>query len=151
MKFTDEDRKRFEAKFRVTPGCWIWIAAKSSAGYGQLSFGKGVNLGAHRISYQLYVGPISKGCFVCHRCDNPSCVNPDHLFAGTPQQNSNDMIRKGRQNTPLGEKQGTSKLTNEAVIEIRASRDSQYVLAERYGVSQSLISYVKSRKIWTHI
>lgn len=151
MKFTVKDRQRFESKFRVTPGCWIWMASKHPFGYGQISFGKGVNLGAHRIAFQIYVGPIPKGLFVCHRCDNPSCVNPDHLFAGTPMQNTKDMVAKGRQNIAYGERQGTSKLTDEAVHAIRSSNELQRVLADRYGVTQSLISYVKSRKIWPHI
>lgn len=76
-------------------GCWDWIGAKSSTGYGKLTI-QGKSWRAHRLSYSLFNGGIDDGMFICHTCDNPSCVNPEHLFQGTPQDNVLDMISKNR-------------------------------------------------------
>jgi len=90
---------RFEEKVSIEPnsGCWLWTGAANAAGYGRLYvWPEGKHQKAHRISYELHVGAIPDGMFVCHRCDNPSCVNPQHLFIGTRQDNVDDMNRKGR-------------------------------------------------------
>lgn len=90
------DITRFESKFYVTPGCWIWTGSKNTGGHGQFTVcGKCIT--AHRVSYELYIGPIPEGMWVLHKCDNPPCQNPDHLFLGTRQDNVDDMVRKGRQ------------------------------------------------------
>ena len=75
--------------------CWQWTGGKSSLGYGDMMI-EGKRIGAHRFSYQLHHGPIPEGMWICHHCDNPKCINPDHLFIGTHQDNSNDKIKKGR-------------------------------------------------------
>lgn len=89
---------RFWKRVRKDDGddaCWEWIGKSKAMGYGQLKYGNRI-VSAHRFSYEIHVGPIPDGLFICHKCDNPPCVRPDHLFAGTPQQNTSDMFSKGR-------------------------------------------------------
>jgi hypothetical protein len=76
-------------------GCWLWTGAATIAGYGSITVDS-IQTGAHRYMWALHNGPIPSGAFICHRCDTPSCVNPDHLFVGTPRDNTRDMWRKGR-------------------------------------------------------
>lgn len=91
-------RVRFEQKFVRGEGCWNWTAGKDKDGYGRFAVpGRGSYLRAHRFSFELYVGAVPEGMLVLHRCDNPSCVRPDHLFLGVYQDNADDMVAKGRQ------------------------------------------------------
>lgn len=91
---------RFWAKVRKSDGCWEWTASRGIRGYGQFRLPRTRQMsGAHRVAYELSVGPIPEGMFVCHHCDNPSCVRPDHLFVGTNSQNILDAVRKGRHRT----------------------------------------------------
>ena len=98
------DRKvyieRFEAKYTPEPmsGCWLWIGAVKASGYGVMHYA-GRTQRAHRVSYELFVGPIGSS-WVLHRCDNPACVNPDHLFLGDAVDNARDMVAKGRNYCP---------------------------------------------------
>lgn len=149
--------ERFWSKVQITPACWEWQAARHTFGYGKYWDGERV-LDAHRVSYAFHNGPIPSGMVVRHKCDNPPCVNPDHLELGTQAQNIADAVargrygdRRGRGQGRLGEQHQGAKLCAEAVREIRASSDPARVLAERYGVSRSLIGQVKSLKIWSHV
>lgn len=91
---------RFKAKYRVNAatGCWEWTGQRIPTGYGYISRGGrgGGMISAHRASHEIHIGPIPKGHWVCHRCDNPGCVNPEHLFSGPPRVNVIDCVRKGR-------------------------------------------------------
>lgn len=96
MKINIEDKIRFEKKIEKSAnGCWIWTGSKNSKGYGRVRIDKKEYM-AHRISYNIYLGEIPYGLFICHKCDNPSCVNPEHLFTGTARDNTQDMLSKNR-------------------------------------------------------
>ncbi len=144
-----QGRERFESKFRVTPGCWIWLKGLNK-GYGQYWDGK-KNRRANRFSYELYVGPVPDHLSVCHRCDNPICVNPDHLWLGTNDANTLDRVLKGRNARVLGSAQSTAKLTDEQALEIRRASGMHKEIAARYGISTSNVSYIKSLKTWAHL
>lgn len=145
-----DHRAHFEKKFRVTPGCWIWTAGFYNVGYGQFKEGPKAH-GAHRFSYILYCGEIPDGLFVCHKCDNRACVNPDHLFLGTHAENMADMRKKGRGANLKGSQVGNAKLTESIVLEILKSDLPQYVLRKKYGISSAQISRIKNGKRWAHM
>lgn len=86
---------RFWSRVEKTPTCWLWLGSRDQRGYGTMRF-QGRNQRAHRIAYQLAVGPIPEGLLACHHCDNPSCVRPDHIFIGTMADNIRDCVNKGR-------------------------------------------------------
>lgn len=138
--------KRFDDKIEYTDTCWLWRAGKDRWGYGQFRY-KGKTRSAHRIAYKLYVGEIPEGMFVLHKCDNPICVNPKHLFLGTLKDNSQDMVKKGRNNTG----KGSAKLTKEEVVQIRKSPESGVILAKMFRVTPSNISLVRNRKSWVTV
>ncbi len=148
---------RFWPKVHKTDGCWLWTGA-TLQGYGKIGAGghKGRPLSAHRVSYEIHYGPIPEGMHVCHRCDNPSCVRPDHLFIGTPADNIADMFSKGR-NPPRdnkGVRNGSAKLTAEKVVEIRRDRAAGVLLkdlARKHGVSLTTISGAARGRNWQHI
>ena len=134
-------------------GCWLWTASTGTAGYGQLSVEteKGRRpLLAHRLSYETFKGPVGDN-FVLHRCDVRACINPDHLFLGTHQDNMDDKVAKGRQRRGTGIPQ--AKLTDQQVQEILWLRGlkTQREVAKLYGVSQSLVSLLQSGKSRRHL
>jgi len=137
--------------------CLIWPKGKTKYGYGEVSI-CGVQMMAHRLVYWIYCGPIPKGMRVLHKCDNPPCVNPKHLFLGTAKDNSMDAWNKGRLK-PIpprpGELNHNSVLSDKKVIEIRrryaAGGVLQKELAAEFGVSQVTISSITRLKIWRHL
>jgi DNA-binding transcriptional regulator YiaG len=152
--------ERFHASYIPEPnsGCWLWIGCPSH-GYGRLKV-EGRDVRAHRYSWQIANGPVPDDLLTLHRCDVPLCVNPEHLFLGTQQDNCDDMIRKGRHSRgsahslaqqktrSRGENSPAAKLTFQQVREIRVSAMAQQKLAAIYGVEQSTISRIKQGKIW---
>ena len=150
----------------LTTGCWPWIGPRNRQGYGKVSIrvakGQFVTAVAHRVIYELTRGiALEAGILVCHRCDNPPCCNPTHLFTGTAADNMADKMKKGRHVAAAGanhymrrrpevivrgERHWLSKLTDEQVLEIRRALDAGVrgaALAARFGVSQALVSDIK--------
>ena len=129
-------------------GCWLWTLSVTSSGYGQMYVGR-VAAPAHRMSWIVHNGPIPKGIFVCHKCDNPRCINPDHLFLGSHSDNMGDMTRKGR--STRGSKNPRAKFTEAQIQEIRSSKKSRKELAEKYGVWPETIWGIRTRRYWKHV
>lgn len=136
----------------VDTPCHLWIAGKSEHGYGQF-WNENRSYPAHRIIWELVNGPIPEEMCVLHLCDNRCCVNPEHFFLGTTQENTQDRQQKNRQ--AKGVFQGSSKLTDIEVIEIRQKYANggitQKELSMEYNVHISIISLIINRQLWTHI
>lgn len=128
-------------------GCWLWLGGMTGEGYG-------VTMGelAHRVSYRDHKGPIPSGAVIRHKCDNPACVNPEHLVAGTHLDNMADKVRRGRAaGAGKGEKHWKASMTEEWVLAIRADPRPQAVIAKDYGIRQQAVSKIKRRQTWAHI
>ena len=137
-------RERFEEKVDRSGDCHEWTGYRLPTGYGRIKVLGRMAL-AHRVAYELFVGPIPENAHVLHRCDNPGCVNKRHLFLGDHQSNMRDRSLKGRQNR---------KLSDAEVREIRGralSGERQRDVAKDFGVSQSLVSVIKTHKVWPHV
>lgn len=161
--------ERFWAKVKKTNSCWIWTAAKRNKGYGAFTYkenGRTIQGRAHRYSYELHKGPIPPGMFVLHQCDNPACVNPDHLFLGTNDDNIRDMLSKGRHipgGTHIGDKgdwkrgaaHHAAKLTPDDIREMRRLHAeggwSYSQLGKRFGVNTSAAYKIVKRLLWKHL
>jgi len=131
--------------------CWEWTAAKQGQGYGQFHINRVASL-AHKISYELCNGPIHKGMFVLHDCDNRPCVNPKHLFLGTHLDNVRDMIDKGR--SLFGSKNPFSKLDDLkvlAIIDLRKKGISMVRIAEMFDVAYGTICDIVYGRSWKHL
>jgi HNH endonuclease len=139
-------------------GCILWTKSLHKKGYGTIKIGNGTKNGllfkTHRISWEIFHGPIPDGLFVLHSCDVPRCVNPCHLWLGTNQDNMDDMNRKGRN--------GLAKITVEQLIEIRRLADAVprgrgnkamtlKNIGAMFGLTHSMVSMIRSRKFWSHI
>ncbi len=165
---SEKNKRNFLRKISTTPtdgGCLEWMASKWLNGYGQFKFG-GISLGSHRLAYFLSTGNQPAELFVCHKCDNRACCNPDHLFLGTNSENMADCAIKGRaakgvrhgsfthpEKVARGNNHPRAKLTDEKVSEIRSryavGNVFQKNLAKEFGVSQMSISFIVRRKNWT--
>jgi hypothetical protein len=149
---------RYVVKGEHEDDCWSWTGTVTDFGYGQLTYQE--NKKAHTtraplVSYRIHYGEIPKGKCVLHSCDNPSCANPNHLWIGTKGQNTTDMVKKGRHKGPIGEMHPSAKLTESKVSEIKrrftGKIGEQQILAKEFGVSDSIISAIKTGKYWKHV
>jgi hypothetical protein len=146
---------RFWAKVEKRDGCWYWKASKMN-GYGQIrdinDNGRRTFKSASSVSWRIHFGPIPKGLFVCHACDNRECTNPGHLFLGTTQENTADKCAKGRQTKGTGFPQ--AKLNEDKVRMIRrrvSAGESRRVIAHELGVSSAVVDYAASGRTWKHV
>jgi len=144
--------------------CWNWQGYVKPDGYGQT--GKkvqGTRL-AHKVAWIITNGAVPEGMFVCHKCDNPRCCNPNHLFLGAPKDNSQDMASKGRSargakngmvtcpdSRHWGEKNGSAKLTTETAMQVFVATGTQREIAKQFGIAQNQVSRIKRKLDWAHI
>ena len=148
-------KERFWSKVIFGEGCWEWAGFLFTCGYGGIrdDDAKQSPRYAHRVSWQLHFGAIPDGLQICHKCDNPKCVRPDHLFLGTQADNNWDCATKGRQPGSRGKMRGENhpraKLTWEIARAIRANTtDPNIVLARRYNIDPSIITRIKNGRMW---
>ena len=146
---------RFWTKVRITPGCWLWQAGKNPLGYGRFGL-NGETPSAHRVAWELHNGTVPVGLWVLHRCDNPSCVNPDHLWLGTHADNMADMAAKGRgrQGHPSGTKAYHAKLTSaqaKAIRTLRANGANQREVARQFGVHRSTVQDITQGRTYADV
>lgn len=135
-------------------GCIEWLAGKNANGYGVVHLWPKSYL-AHRISWMVVRGAIAEGLCVLHGCDNPACINADHLFLGTHQDNMDDMWAKGRarpgHDCRKGKRNHMARLSEEQVRQIRIASGSQRKIGRRFGISQRAVSDIKTGRRWGHL
>lgn len=151
--------KRFWDKVEKTDTCWNWTAAKSAFGHGRFRMGRKL-VSPHRLVYEWEHGEIPEGYDICHHCDNPSCVNPQHLFLGTRSDNMKDAMKKNRlpQMVKILERKGSetnnAKLTEKEVLLMRALEKKGMKtkeLSKRFGITRRNVRDIIYRRTWTHI
>ncbi len=137
-------RRRFETRFVRSSGCWQWTGGKDNDGYGMFWL-RGTNVHASRASYEIYTAPVPRSKQVCHRCDNPGCVNPDHLFLGTQKENVQDSIRKGRRirNRKIIDEKMARKI-HSLIVDGLKSRE----ISESLSVSIYIANDIRSGRTW---
>lgn len=155
---------RFSSQVLKTESCWLWTGYKNQRGYGRIKkLGKFV--AAHRQAWESANGPVPDGLMVCHTCDNRACVNPQHLFVGTAQDNTDDAVSKGRlkpiavigqpsnEERARGSKHGCAKLTEADVRSVLATpiTVTSKSIAASLGVSPSTIELIRKRRTWKHV
>lgn len=143
-------RERFESKFKKVAGCWLWEDSFNRGGYGRFWIGNGKTSTAHRIAYELYKGTIPDGLCVCHSCDVRNCVNPDHLWLGTTQDNTQDRSKKGRTHRHIGNNFCT-KLSFKIAAEIRQDfKDGIYYkdIMKKFNIGVGTAYEIKNNRRW---
>jgi HNH endonuclease len=151
MKRTIKERLLANVLIDPITGCWNWQRGKFQQGYGMIQIDH-CRQRAHRVSFSEFVGPIPDGLFVCHRCDNPGCINPSHLFLGTAQDNSSDMVAKGRQAT--GEENGNARLSDLLVQHIRSEHANGVngrAISRALGIHNVAVYRVINRQSWKQV
>ena len=146
------EESRYWRNVEKRDGCWLWKGNTNADGYGRFCIQR-KHIYAHRFAWEITYGLIPEGMFVCHKCDNPTCVNPDHLFLGTAADNNRDMLHKGRGGfgTLLGEHNGNSKLTETRVAEMRELHKSGLSvrkLAALFGIGHSQVHNIVTEQNW---
>lgn len=138
--------------------CWNYTGATQGFGHGIITIWTGRRQShsekAHRVAWEIANGPIPAGLCVCHKCDNPPCCNPAHLFLGTSAENNQDRARKGRSVNAKGEQHGNAKITADIVRELRqrvAAGESFSSLGREFGIDYSNVSLIAKRKAWAHV
>lgn len=157
---TGSDQDRLKSKVLIHPQtqCWEWQASLTPMGYGQVRF-QGARKLAHRVAWTLFRGEIPENdtaygtMNVLHRCDNPRCINPDHLFLGDQKLNALDSVSKQRwgRRGCKGETHGRAVVTENIVRQMRASKESVHLLAERFGLSLGAVRHILKRRSWKHV
>lgn len=141
--------------YEVVKDCWEWKGKKDKDGYGRLRVGGRITIRTNRAAWIVANGEIPNGKMICHKCDNPCCINPDHLYVGTAKDNATDRRNRGRSNNERGSLRWNSKLTEEQVRQISIDyvpgKDSQTEVAKKYGVSQATISHILRGANWKHV
>ena len=161
MKKTREERFWAKVDKSGPNGCWLWTSTRLPKGYGVISI-NGKTQYAHRISWELHNGLIPNhdsphGMCVLHKCDNPSCVNPAHLFLGSNADNMRDRDEKGRAADQSGEKNNFAKLTEDKVrlikrfLALPKGRFTQATIGKLFGVTRQAISSINTGNRWTHV
>jgi len=141
-----EDRIDFNGPNILDSKCWIWSMKLNNEGYGS-AFLYGQSYSAHRATYLLFNGAIADGMYICHKCDNPSCVNPDHLWSGTPQENTDDMIKKGRDKKAIGLNQPNALNLGREIIDsifddFLNKNMSRNQISRKYKISSNVITKI---------
>lgn len=147
--------ERLTEKITKQPdGCWEWDGCRNAKGYGVISI-VDASVGTHKVAYELAYGKVPDGLCVLHRCDNPACVRPSHLFLGTKGDNNSDRASKGRNDDRRGANNTGAKLDEEKVKAIREMLKqggrSQKSIGEAFGVCQAVVSSIQLGKSWTHV